>query len=61
MKYMIVHVCVCVVHMLMQVSAVGGAWGVPRGCLVCAKCVHDKALRHNLEKTRLEGLVLLRV
>ena len=36
MKYMTVHVCVCDVHMLMQVSAAGGAWGVPRGCLVCA-------------------------
>ena len=33
---MIVHVCVCAVHVLMQVSVVGGAWDVPRGCLVCA-------------------------
>ena len=32
---MIVHVCVCAVHVLMQVSAARGAWGVPRGCLVC--------------------------
>ena len=31
-----VHVCACAVHMLMQVSEVGGAWDVLRGCLVCA-------------------------
>ena len=36
MKDMIVHVCVCVMHVLMQVSVAGGAWGVPRGCIVCA-------------------------
>ena len=36
MKYMTVHVCVCAVHVLMQVNAVGGAWGVLKGCLVCA-------------------------
>ena len=34
MKYMTMHVCVCAV--LMQVSAIGGAWGVPKGCIVCA-------------------------
>ena len=28
--------CACAMHVLMQVSAVGGVWGVPRGCLVCA-------------------------
>ena len=33
---MTVHMCVCVVHVLMQVSVARGAWGVPRGCLVCA-------------------------
>ena len=33
---MTVHVCVCAMHVLMQVSVVGGAWGVPKGCLVCA-------------------------
>ena len=33
---MTVHVCVCAMHVLMQMSAVGGAWGVLRGCLVCA-------------------------
>ena len=33
---MTVYVCVCAMHMLMQVSAAGGAWGVPRGCLECA-------------------------
>ena len=26
----------CVVHVLMQVSVAGGAWGVPRGCVVRA-------------------------
>ena len=36
MKYMIAHVCVCAVHVLMQVSAAGGASSVLRGCLVCA-------------------------
>ena len=39
--------CLCV-HVLMQVSAAWGAWGVPRGCLVCAW--HGMALRHNLGK-----------
>ena len=32
---MTVHVCVCAVHVLMQVSAAGVAWSVPIGCLVC--------------------------
>ena len=32
---MCVHLlCMCA-HELMQVSAAKGAWGVPRGCLVC--------------------------
>ena len=30
------HVCACAVHVLLQESAAGGAWDVPRGCLVCA-------------------------
>ena len=38
----------CAVHVLIQVSAAWGAWGVPRGCLVCA--VHGMASRHNLGK-----------
>ena len=33
---MTMYVCVYAVHVLMQVSAARGAWGVPRGCLVCA-------------------------
>ena len=31
-------------------SGAGCAWGVPKGCLVCAKCVHGMSLRHNLDK-----------
>ena len=47
---MTVHVCVCVVHVLMQVSAAGGTRGLPSGSLVCAKCVHGMALRHKKVK-----------
>ena len=48
---MTVHVCVYDVHMLMQVSAAGGARGVPRGCLVCAQDGIEAQLGQSVQNT----------